>query len=238
MLIRTATILATAAVASLALSGPGTRWNWWSYRVGLLLFAVAGLVGLLAAVTGFLARRSASPNSQRARLADFAIVMGLVSFAVPIYGVISARRVPPIHDITTSLDDPPHFRAALTARGSQSNPAPDTIAPDVAQKHRAGYPTLQPLVLPMNPDQALDRAVEVARSLRWRVIAVDRNARTVEATATTAWFGFRDDVVVRIRPVPGGSRIDVRSTSRVGRSDAGVNANRIRRFLRLMQPTR
>lgn len=238
MLIRTATILATAAVASLALSGPGTRWNWWSYRVGLLLFAVAGLVGLLAAVTGFLARRSASPNSQGARLADFAIVMGLVSFAVPIYGVISARRVPPIHDITTSLDDPPHFRAALTARGSQSNPAPDTIAPDVAQKHRAGYPTLQPLVLPMNPDQALDRAVEVARSLRWRVIAVDRNARTVEATATTAWFGFRDDVVVRIRPVPGGSRIDVRSTSRVGRSDAGVNANRIRRFLRLMQPTR
>lgn len=238
MLIRIATILATAAVAALALSGPGTRWGWWDYRVGLLLFALAGLVGLLAVVTGFLARRRAAPDSQTARLADLAIVMGLVSFGVPFYGIMTARRVPPIHDITTSLDDPPHFRAALIARGSHSNPAPDTIAPDVAEKHRAGYATLQPLVLPLNPDQTLDRAVEVARSLRWKVLAVDRTARTVEATATTAWFGFRDDVVVRIRPVPGGSRVDVRSTSRAGRSDAGVNANRIRRFLRLMQPTR
>lgn len=238
MLIRTATILATAAVAALALSGPGTRGNWWSYRVGLLLFAAAGLLGLLAAVTGFVARRHVPANSQRGRLAELAILAGLVSLALPLYGIMTARRVPAIHDITTSLDDPPHFRAALAARGSHSNPAPDTIAPDVAQKHRAGYPTLQPLVVPMSPDQALDRAAEVARSLRWKVLAVDRTARTVEATATTAWFGFRDDVVVRIRPVPGGSRVDVRSTSRVGRSDAGVNANRIRRFLRLMQPSR
>lgn len=238
MLIRTATILAALAVAALALSGPGTRSNWWDYRVGLLLFAAAGLLGLLAAVTGFLARRHVPANSQPARLAELAILAGLVSLALPLYGIMTARRVPPIHDITTSVDDPPQFRAALDARGTQSNPAPDTIAPDVAQKHRAGYPTLQPLVVAMSPERALDRAVEVARSLRWKVLAVDRTARTVEATATTPWFGFRDDVVVRIRPVPGGSRVDVRSTSRVGRSDAGVNANRIRRFLRLMQPAR
>lgn len=238
MLIRTATILATAAVAALALSGPGTRSNWWDYRVGLLLFAGAGLLGVLAAVTGFVVRRRVPANSQPARLADLVILAGVVSLALPLYGIITARRVPPIHDITTSLDDPPRFRAALAARGSQANPAPDTIAPEVAQKHRAGYPTLQPIVVPMNPDQALDRAAEVARSLSWKVLAVDRSARTVEATAATAWFGFRDDVVVRIRTVPGGSRVDVRSTSRVGRSDAGVNASRIRRFLRLMHPPR
>lgn len=238
MLIRTATIFATAAIGALALSGPGTRWDWWSFRVGLLLFALAGLLGLIAAVTGFLARRRVPADSQPARLSELAILAGLVSLALPLYGIMTARRVPPIHDITTSLDDPPHFRAALTARGSEANPAPDTIAPEVAQQHRAGYPTLQPLVVPMNPEKALDRAAEVARSLRWEVLAIDRTSRTVEATASTPWFGFRDDVVVRIRPVPGGSRVDVRSTSRVGRSDAGVNANRIRRFLRLMQPAR
>ena len=233
MFIRAAAVLASVAIIALALSGPGTRWGWWDFRIGLLLFAAAGLIGLLATVTGIVARRRAPANSQTARLADLAIFAGVVSLALPLYGVMSARRVPRIHDITTSIDDPPRFRAALTARGSDSNPVADAIAPDVARQQREGYPTLQPLVVAMPPDQALDRAVEVAQSLRWKVLAVDRQAGTMEATATTAWFGFRDDVVVRIRPTPGGSRVDVRSTSRVGVSDAGVNAARIRRFFRV-----
>ena len=233
MLIRAAAILATVAIVALALSGPGTRWRWWDFRVGLLLFAAAGLVGLLAAVTGIVARQRAPAGSQSARLAELAILAGVVSLALPVYGLVTARRVPRIHDITTSIDDPPKYRAALAARGSRSNPVTDTIAPDVAQQQREGYPTLQPLVVAMPPDHALDRAVEVAQSLRWKILAVDRPAGTLEATATTAWFGFRDDVVVRIRPAGAGSRIDMRSTSRVGVSDAGVNAARIRRFQRL-----
>ena len=233
MFLKAAAILASVAIIALALSGPGTRWGWWDFRIGLLLFAAAGLIGLLAAVTGMIARRGSLAGSQSARLADLAIFAGVDSLALPLYGLVSARRVPRIHDITTSIDDPPRFRAALAARGSHSNPVADAIAPDVAQQQRNGYPTLQPLFVALPPDQALDRAVEVAQSLRWKIIAVDRQADTLEATATTAWFGFRDDVVVRIRPTPGGSRVDVRSTSRVGISDAGANAARIRRFLRV-----
>ncbi|HJR53568.1 MAG TPA: DUF1499 domain-containing protein, partial [Gemmatimonadota bacterium] len=56
----------------------------------------------------------------------------------------------------------------------------------------------------------------------------------IEATATTPWFGFKDDVVVRIRPEAGGSRVDVRSVSRVGRSDVGTNARRIEEYLEIV----
>jgi uncharacterized protein (DUF1499 family) len=67
--------------------------------------------------------------------------------------------------------------------------------------------------------------------MRWEVVAADAAAGRIEATATTPWFGFRDDIVVRIVPADGGSRVDVRSVSRVGKGDLGVNARRIREFL-------
>ena len=53
----------------------------------------------------------------------------------------------------------------------------------------------------------------------------------IEATATTTWFGFKADVVIRIRPTADGSELDIRSKSRVGRSDVGKNAERIREFM-------
>jgi len=63
------------------------------------------------------------------------------------------------------------------------------------------------------------------------VVASDAAAGRIEATATTRWFGFKDDVIVRIRPEAAGSRVDVRSVSRVGRGDLGANAARVREFL-------
>jgi uncharacterized protein (DUF1499 family) len=72
----------------------------------------------------------------------------------------------------------------------------------------------------------------VLKGLSLEVVNADREAMRVEAVATTFWFGFRDDVVVRIRPgAAGGSRVDVRSVSRVGQSDLGANAARIGRIL-------
>jgi uncharacterized protein (DUF1499 family) len=77
-----------------------------------------------------------------------------------------------------------------------------------------------------------DRAVSAARKLGWHVVAAAPAEGRLEATDTTRWFGFKDDVVVRIAPAADGSRVDVRSVSRVGRSDLGTNARRIRAFLR------
>jgi uncharacterized protein (DUF1499 family) len=81
------------------------------------------------------------------------------------------------------------------------------------------------------PNQAFDRALATARAMGWEIIASDPTAGRIEATDTTLWFGFKDDVVVRVEAAPGGSRVDVRSLSRVGLSDVGTNAARIEKYL-------
>ena len=83
----------------------------------------------------------------------------------------------------------------------------------------------------MGPDQAFDRALAVAQDLEWRIVTADKAAGRIEATDTTRWFGFEDDVVVRLTPWGSGTRVDVRSVSRVGGGDAGTNARRIRDYL-------
>ena len=87
------------------------------------------------------------------------------------------------------------------------------------------------MTLPAPPDRVLTTAEALARRLGWEIVAVVPAEGRLEATATTPWFGFKDDVVVRVTPAATGSRVDMRSKSRVGRSDLGVNAKRIRAFL-------
>jgi uncharacterized protein (DUF1499 family) len=68
----------------------------------------------------------------------------------------------------------------------------------------------------------------------WKIVDENQAEGRIEATATTLWFGFKDDVVIRIAPSPGnGTRVDIRSVSRVGLSDLGTNARRIRTFLKM-----
>jgi len=219
-------VFAALAAACLMLSGPGTRFGVWDFPVGLALFALAGLFGLVAAAIGAIART---------RAGRIAAAVGVVALLLPAYGIFSSRQVPPIHDITTDLDDPPRFSAVLAARGRQSNPIHDPMDAEVVRQHRAGYPDLKPVVLPLPPDAAFARIVKTAEGSGWTIVAADPARGVMEATATTSFFGFRDDVAVRVRPADGGSRIDVRSTSRVGRGDAGANAARIRKFFESLQ---
>ena len=103
--------------------------------------------------------------------------------------------------------------------------------PEVAAQQRQAYPDVVPLVLEAPADVAFGRALGAARGMGWEIVAADSSAGRIEATATTAWFGFKDDVVVRVTPEDGRSRVDVRSVSRVGMSDVGTNAARIRAYL-------
>jgi uncharacterized protein (DUF1499 family) len=141
-----------------------------------------------------------------------------------------ARSVPPIHDISTDLTDPPAFVAVLPHRADAQNPA-TYGGPEVAAAQRKGYPDIQPLELATALEAAYARALAAAQAMGWELIAADAATARIEATATTLWFGFKDDVVVRVRPAATGSRIDVRSVSRVGKSDVGTNAKRIRAYL-------
>jgi uncharacterized protein (DUF1499 family) len=162
-------------------------------------------------------------------------VVGLIVAWIPWSWKARAESVPPIHDITTDLADPPAFEAILPLRRDAPNPS-EYGGDSIATQQRAGYPDLGPLTLDAPPDAAFLRALEAARDMGWEIVESDPQRGRIEATATTLWFGFQDDVVVRVRPAPEGSRVDVRSVSRVGRSDVGTNASRIREYLEMVAP--
>jgi uncharacterized protein (DUF1499 family) len=101
----------------------------------------------------------------------------------------------------------------------------------VAELQRKAYPDIRPLELPVPPQQAFSKALAAAEAMGWEIVAQDPAAGRIEAVATTLWFDFKDDVVIRVAEAGRGSRIDIRSKSRVGRSDIGTNARRIRAYL-------
>jgi uncharacterized protein (DUF1499 family) len=217
--------------AGLLVAGPlGTRLALWSFLVGFALLALSLLLGLTGAGlslagglrTGAWAR--AFPG----------VGLGLLIVAVPSFFLVSARGAPPIHEITTDTADPPAFVAALLLRASAANPAEYGGAAVAAQQATA-FPDIQPLLLTETPAAAYRRALAAAQAAGWDVVAQDEAAGRIEAVATTFWFGFKDDVVVRLRPAASGTRVDVRSKSRVGLGDAGTNARRVRAFLASLQ---
>jgi uncharacterized protein (DUF1499 family) len=160
--------------------------------------------------------------------------VGVAAAVVPLQLLRTARAVPPIHDITTDTADPPAFEAVLPLRADASNPV-EYAGEEVAEQQRQAYPEVQPLLLDDPPARAFERALAAARDMGWEIVDADPGRGRIEATDTTLWFGFKDDVVVRVRPDGNGSRIDVRSLSRIGGSDLGANAARIRAYLARLQ---
>ena len=223
-------VLAAGSVVALLLAPLGTRTGWWPFTTGFTLLRWSAYLGIAAAVIAIVA----GLISRRWALAGVAAVVGLAVAAVPWNLQRAARSVPPIHDITTDLQDPPQFVAVVPLRAGAPNPH-EYLGGAVSDAQRAAYPDIQPLVLPVPPEQAFDRALAAARDLGWEVVASDRAAGRIEATDTTMWFGFKDDVVIRVQAQAGATRIDVRSKSRVGRGDAGANARRIRDLLHAIQ---
>jgi uncharacterized protein (DUF1499 family) len=221
-----AVVLSCAGLALLAAAGAGTRLGLWHFRTGFALLqwgAYAGLAGAAAGAAALVLR--AGPAAPAA-----ALLLGLTAAAVPWLQRRSARSFPPIHDVSTDLESPPPFAAVLPLRAGAPNP-PEHGGPEVAAQQRQAYPELGPALLDAPAAEALERARRAAEALGWRIVDVDAAAGRLEATDTTFWFGFKDDVVVRVTPAAGGSRVDARSVSRVGKGDAGANARRLRRFL-------
>jgi len=132
--------------------------------------------------------------------------------------------------VSTDTANLPKFEAIVALRGDNSNP----LAYDkekLIPLQQAAYPMLKPIISELNTDSAFNRAVDVATNLGWEIVAKDANKGIIEAVETTLLWGFKDDVVIRIQAVDAGSKIDLRSISRVGGSDLGANAARIERFI-------
>jgi uncharacterized protein (DUF1499 family) len=220
-------LVALAAALALLASAPGSRLGLWHFRTGISLVRWAGYLGIASTV---LALAGLAVPRLRAKSVAAAFALGAVVAGITGYWASRAYSVPRIHDISTDTENPPQLVATLPMRAGAENSAVYGGAKLAAEQHR-GYPDIAPLALAQPPQAAFERAQRAAREMGWQVIAADRAAGRLEATDTTPWFGFRDDIVVRIAADGGGSRVDVRSVSRVGRSDIGTNARRIRGFL-------
>ncbi|HEX8439009.1 DUF1499 domain-containing protein [Archangium sp.] len=195
----------------------------------MLLFSLAGLVGLVGIVAGII-------SAVRGKVAPgiTAVALGLLALGGVLTPAFAGGGKPPINDISTDLQDVPAFTHARTL---PENAGRDLSYPeDFKPVMTHFYADLKSLKLAEPPDAVFERAVTLARAHPgWTVTHVDPRARILEGVAESRVFRFRDDFVVRVRPEEGGgTKVDMRSKSRVGRGDLGANAARMHAFLQAL----
>jgi uncharacterized protein (DUF1499 family) len=217
----------------LMLDGPAYRAHILDLGTALRIVIPAALfLGLIAVVLSLVGiARSGSKGMALAGL-----VLGLIAAAMPATSINTARHSP-IHDVSTDRANPPQFVAVLPLRAAAKAANSTDYDAKTAELQKETYPDIGPLHLDVPPAQAFDRAQNAAREMKWDVIITDPAQGRIEATATTFWFGFKDDIVVRIAADGTGSRVDVRSLSRIGKSDVGANAKRVREYLAKVKAT-
>ena len=230
MLNRAVLIVGLGALALLPVGALGTRFGFWDFGRGFQLMYTGVFVAAAVLVLGIAVLIFALRGGRKKAAVPIGIGLraSIVALATMCQQYRLTTTVPPINDITTDLDDPPVF-GALDLRGAGVL----DYVPDKGVAQRRSYAHIATERSSLAPDDAWQKALAVSSELGWDVLA-DTNVdgeRTLEATATTFWFGFVDDVVVRIRSDGSGSLVDVRSASRVGSSDLGANARRIDAFM-------
>ena len=227
------------ALCLLALGPLGWRLGWWHYGVGLYQmlpasgWAAGGAVALSLA-TLVLGRSKLRPAVLSVLALNFAVGASLVY--VPLQYAYTRRTLPSINDISTDTADRPAFHALLVARKAELMDRIDVPEPQLSQLQRAGYPDIAPVRTVLPARQAFGEALAVAQSMSgWTIAAADADTGRIEASQRSRWFGFTDDIVIRVIGDVDGSCIDIRSASRKGRHDYGVNAARISAYIGVLK---
>ncbi len=225
------------AVGSLLLltAGPvGWRVGWWSYQIAFTtLMPCAFYGGLAAMVVSALGLIAGLGRIVRREIvgAGVGLILGGVATYFPWHASEARGVFPPMHDITTDFSDPPSFDFATEMRAAEHGapvayPGQSTVA--MQQKF---YPGIAPAMLDIPPARAFDRVLAVVKADGWTIVKSDPAAGIIDAYDRSFWFGFTDDIAIRVTQAANGSRVDIRSGSRQGRGDFGVNAARVRGFL-------
>lgn len=229
--------LALASALAGLLSGAGSRWGLWDFHTGFTVLLWAAYGGLIAAIVSLIAIVVTVAGKRMKHELVWAVLgfcLGTVVVVIPLSWSRAAKAAPSISDITTDTVHPPKFVKILPLRRGAPNPS-EYGGPVVAQSQIQAYPDILPLVFDGPPDKVFDKALAVARGMGWRIIDAERKEGRIEAVASTFWFHFEDDIVIRIEKSRHRTRLDIRSVSRVGKNDMGTNAERIRKFLRAME---
>jgi len=227
--------LAILALALLAASPIGWRAGWWHYRFAFSwLMTWSAYLAMAAAILSIatLALGWSELDARGMILALIGLALGTVLVYIPWQYDRIRNTVPRIHDITTDTDNPPGYVAVLPARAAENANSVSYEGADLAKLQKGAYPDVVPLIVALPPQETFKRALDAANAMSgWTIVAADPASARIEASETSLWFGFTDDIVIRVTAEGSGSRTDMRSVSRQGRSDFGVNARRIRGYL-------
>ena len=224
----------------------GSKRMTWIFYAGLVLF-VLGPIGARIGVPPFAAMLSVTFGSLFFLIAGGMVIWGLFSKGVantPTLGWVClvfaavtllntysrfSTGAPPIHDISTDTVNPPEFVDIIPLRADAPNP-PAYLDNGTAEKQAEAFPDIKTIVLPSDYAAVFEAAFVAAQDMGWEIVSSDEEAGRIEATATTPFTGFKDDVVIRITAADGNTLVDVRSKSRIGMGDMGVNAARVRSY--------
>jgi len=212
------------------------------FRIGLYGFGTGfqilnytfylALIVLIAGLVVFVLHRRSKPASGRNAIIAVAIsLIPIVGLGIQVY---VARTVPAIHNISTDVVNPPGFDAIVVIRGEGANPLAYSIENgNLAELQQAAYPNIKTMNVSASVQDSFDKALGVAQSLGWEIVNINADMGIIEATQTTTLWQFKDDIVIRVQAdseTPNTTNVDLRSVSRVGRSDLGANAKRIQGF--------
>ena len=215
------------------IGGPGYKFHFWELGFAFQIFGIAPVVAIVAFIL-LIVTISLKKAKQRSALPLIASAIGaLTALYFPLSMKFTVDSLPYIHDVTTDTETPPLFVDLVEIRNADPRTKNSAEYPgkEVAAQQLEGYPDLQSLLLDQSKEQVFDKARATIDTLGWELVSSLPSQGRLEATDTTFWFGFKDDVVIRIRANEGKTLVDVRSKSRVGKSDLGANANRIQKFL-------
>ena len=226
-----------------AVAAVGTGWGFWAYTSGLKGVAGAFLLGIAAILIGLVqewrVRKSNTPPLRARRWLGMLVALVYVGWIGTFF--MKALTVPAIHDVSTDLADPPAFQT-LQLRADNLDNVPGADDPKMrgltpeqrwAMVHQKDYGDIRSVRVNEPVPMVIAKAERLAKARRWDVAISMPEEGRLEATETSAFFQFKDDVVLRVRPsnTGDGSIVDMRSVSRVGQSDLGMNAKRVRSFL-------
>jgi hypothetical protein len=228
-------LVAVASAAAMVFSGIGYRLDLYHFRVGFTILRWAfwfALAGALLSVAGFAIARDRSRGTIVAAI--IGVVVGVVTAYVPWSWKQTADSLPYIHDISTDTANPPEFVAAARLRKAGDHPV-TYDGKEVADLQQKAYPDLVSLTTKAPAEKVFEAAKAAIASMGMQLSEADAVQGRIEATQTSLLYGFTDDMVVRVASGADGTKVDVRSKSRVGRSDLGQNAKRIRVFLQKLK---
>jgi uncharacterized protein (DUF1499 family) len=195
--------------------------------LAMLMLTLGSLTLIAGGISGAIGLIRSRGKVESAATAWGAVLLGIATIVST--GNMMGGGGAPIHDISTDTLDPPEFIAVAELRGPDDNPV-EYAGSESAAIQATAYPDIETIVLLDPRSFVFETALKVAQDMGWEIVGSDAAEGRIEATASTPFVGFKDDVVIRVRAQSAETLVDVRSKSRMGRGDMGVNAKRIREF--------